>query len=169
MLCAGAAAAHGADRASACAPPRRGRRLLAAPGPRFVVFSSDAEGGVYWCPDCVRVLPAIKRTMQVRAAAWGCVLVAGSRLPMHQLWRPPCSQEKGASLLEVLVGPRAVWKDPGHPLRKHPGFQVGGVPTLVAYGPGGPGARLGAELEGPGASPGEVVALVARFVGDNPA
>jgi hypothetical protein len=54
----------------------------------FLADNSPATG-VSWCPDCVRCGPAVKRV---------------------------CA-EQGASLLEVLVGQREVWKDPQHPLR----------------------------------------------------
>jgi hypothetical protein len=56
-----------------------------------VVFLADNSPttGVSWCPDCVRCGPAVKRV---------------------------CA-EQAASLLEVLVGQRQVWKDPQHPLR----------------------------------------------------
>lgn len=81
----------------------RARRLQALPAPRYVVFTSDPVNGVYWCPDCVRALPAIKRTMQ----------------------------EKGCSLLEVLVGERAVWKDAAHPLRCGAAFGLGPERRLV--------------------------------------
>lgn len=66
-------------------------RLLELPPPHYVVFLADADPatGISWCPDCVRCGPAVKAVMA----------------------------DKQASLLEVLVGPRAVWKDPQHPLR----------------------------------------------------
>lgn len=66
-------------------------RLLQLPGPHYVLFMADPDPstGVSWCPDCVRCGPAVKNVMA----------------------------DKKASLLEVLVGQRAVWKDPEHPLR----------------------------------------------------
>lgn len=66
-------------------------RLLQLPGPHYVLFMADPDPatGVSWCPDCVRCGPAVKGVMA----------------------------EKKASLLEVLVGQRPVWKDPQHPLR----------------------------------------------------
>ena len=48
------------------------------------------------------------------------------------------------------VGPRAIWKDPGHPLRRNPALQLTGIPTLMRWHAGGGGscvARLGSELE----------------------
>lgn len=66
-------------------------RLLDLPGPHYVLFMADPDPatGVSWCPDCVRCGPAVKEVMA----------------------------DKKAALLEVLVGPRQVWKDPQHPLR----------------------------------------------------
>lgn len=66
-------------------------RLLELPGPHYVLFMADPDPatGVSWCPDCVRCGPAVKNVMA----------------------------DKKASLLEVLVGQRPVWKDPQHPLR----------------------------------------------------
>lgn len=66
-------------------------RLLELPGPHYVLFTADPDPttGVSWCPDCVRCSPAVKNVMA----------------------------DKKASLLEVLVGQRPVWKDPQHPLR----------------------------------------------------
>lgn len=56
-----------------------------------MLFTADPDPttGVSWCPDCVRCSPAVKNVMA----------------------------DKKASLLEVLVGQRPVWKDPQHPLR----------------------------------------------------
>lgn len=67
------------------------KRLQQLPGPHYVLFTADPDPttGVSWCPDCVRCSPAVKGVMA----------------------------EKKASLLEVLVGQRPVWKDPQHPLR----------------------------------------------------
>jgi hypothetical protein len=67
------------------------KKLQQLPGPHYVLFTADPDPatGVSWCPDCVRCSPAVKRVMA----------------------------EKKASLLEVLVGQRPVWKDPQHPLR----------------------------------------------------
>lgn len=74
-----------------CISTLRPCRLLALPGPHYVLFLADDDPatGVSWCPDCVRCGPAVKRV---------------------------CA-DKNASLLEVLVGQRPVWKDPEHPLR----------------------------------------------------
>ena len=71
--------------------PPHTRRLLQLPAPQFVLFVADDDPatGVSWCPDCVRSGPAVKGVMA----------------------------DKGLSLLEVLVGQRAEWKDPQHPLR----------------------------------------------------
>ncbi|KAF8064576.1 thioredoxin-like protein Clot [Scenedesmus sp. PABB004] len=115
-------------------------RLLAQAGPHYVLFVADPDPatGVSWCPDCVRCGPAAKRV----------------------------AADRGAALLEVLVGPRAVWKDPRHPLRGDP-LRLGGVPDLMRWGPQGAGARMGTALE-KAASPAEAVAAVAKFMIDNP-
>jgi hypothetical protein len=67
------------------------QQLTAMPGPHFVLFAADNDPatGVSWCPDCVRCVPAVHRVMA----------------------------DKQVALLEVLVGPRAVWRDPQHALR----------------------------------------------------
>jgi hypothetical protein len=68
-----------------------------------VVFLADNSPatGVSWCPDCVRCGPAVKRV---------------------------CA-EQGASLLEVMVGERQVWRDPQHPLR----CARASFPHILAY------------------------------------
>lgn len=114
-------------------------KLLQLPGPHYVVFLADNSPatGVSWCPDCVRCGPAVKRV---------------------------CA-DQGASLLEVLVGQREVWKDPQHPLRNDPAIKLGGVPDLMRWGAEGPTAKLGVALEKAG-SPAEAVAVVAKFLLD---
>ena len=47
----------------------------------------------------------------------------------------------------IQVGPRAVWKDPQHAFKTDEKIQVTGIPTLVQWTSGGPGARLTSELE----------------------
>jgi hypothetical protein len=101
------------------------------------VADPDPATGVSWCPDCVRSVPAVRRTLA----------------------------ERGASLLEVLVGARAVWKDTAHPLRHDPAIKLGGVPELLRWTAAGPGARLGAALE-KAASPVEAVAVVDKFAAE---
>ncbi|KAF6252451.1 hypothetical protein COO60DRAFT_522374 [Scenedesmus sp. NREL 46B-D3] len=115
------------------------KKLLQLPAPHYVVFLADnsPETGVSWCPDCVRCGPAVKRV---------------------------CA-EQGASLLEVLVGQRAAWKDPQHPLRQDAAIQLSGVPDLMCWGADGPTAKLGGALE-KAASPGEAVGVVAKFLLD---
>jgi hypothetical protein len=65
--------------------------------------------------------------------------------------------------LEVFVGPRAVWKDPGHSLRASP-WSVRGVPTLVALSATGQEERRVCDQLEEAASPAEVVALTASFM-----
>lgn len=70
----------------------RAHRLAALPAPRYIVFTADPDPatGLPWCPDCVRAVPAVRRTMEAQ----------------------------GASLLEVGVGQRADWKgNAEHPCR----------------------------------------------------
>lgn len=117
------------------------QKLERLPAPRYIVFTADPDPatGLAWCPDCVRALPAVRRTME----------------------------DRGASLLEVGVGQRADWKgNASHPCRVDPRFLVGGVPTLVHWkGAGEAGEKLGSELEA-ASSPQEAVALVAKFIID---
>lgn len=57
-----------------------------------MLFTADPDPatGVSWCPDCVRSVPAVRRTME----------------------------SEGAALLEVGVGQRADWKgNAAHPCR----------------------------------------------------
>ena len=58
-----------------------------------------------WCGDCVRGVPPTRAAV---AAA-------------------------GAPLLEIDVGDAQRWRDPNHPLRTHPSFQLQGIPTLIEY------------------------------------
>lgn len=50
-------------------------------------------------------------------------------------------------MVEVQVGPKAVWKDPAHPFRVDGRLKLSGIPTLFKYEGGSFGARLGTELE----------------------
>lgn len=71
---------------------KKTHRLEQLPAPRYVLFTADPDPatGVSWCPDCVRSVPAVRRTME----------------------------SEGAALLEVGVGQRADWKgNAAHPCR----------------------------------------------------
>lgn len=76
-------------------------RLEALPAPRYVLFTADDDPttGTSWCPDCVRAVPAVRRTLA----------------------------ECGASLLEVGVGQRGDWKgNAAHPCRRAARAGAGG-------------------------------------------
>ena len=79
---------------------------------------SAGTAGQPWCPDVRRTLPVARR------------LIA----------------ETGGTLLEVCVGPRAVWKDLDHPFRHDPELQLGGIPTVIRWTASGPAERVGARL-----------------------
>ena len=53
-------------------------------------------------------------------------------------------RETGGMLLEVCVGSRPVWKDPGHPFRHNSELQLSGIPTVIRWTAAGPAERLGA-------------------------
>eukprot|EP00331_Platyophrya_macrostoma_P029215 CAMPEP_0176437498 /NCGR_PEP_ID=MMETSP0127-20121128/18665_1 /TAXON_ID=938130 /ORGANISM="Platyophrya macrostoma, Strain WH" /LENGTH=83 /DNA_ID=CAMNT_0017821151 /DNA_START=39 /DNA_END=286 /DNA_ORIENTATION=+ len=62
-----------------------------------VIFKgTTGADGVNWCGDCVEADPHINK-----------VLV-------------PLCKEKDVPIYYVEVGDRPTWKDPNHPLRKHP-------------------------------------------------
>ena len=66
----------------------------------------------------------------------------------------------------LQVGPRPVWKDKQHPLRQHSALRLTGIPTVVRWhseNGGGPGARLGPELEA-AATEAEADGLIAQFL-----
>ena len=52
-------------------------------------------------------------------------------------------QRTGGTLLEVMVGQKAVWKSADHPFRHHPQLRLTGIPTLIHWVAAGLGARLG--------------------------
>lgn len=64
------------------------------------------------------------------------------------------------------MGPRPTWKDPQHPLRHHPALQLKGIPTMMRWQNGSPGARLGSTLEA-AATPEEADRLIKDFVSSN--
>lgn len=129
-----------------------------------------------WCPDCARCLAAAcARVAEVR----GTLLEVQVRLQTLMLTLKPYTCAERAIFLRgwhseqvcaghacEQVGPRPVWKDPGHPLRHHPALRLTGIPTLVRWhaGDGGsPGARLGSELEA-ATSEAAADALIQEFV-----
>lgn len=87
--------------------------------------------------------------------------VQSKRLPGAQL-QAASHREAGALRLRQ-VGPRPVWKDAQHPLRHHPALQLKGIPTLVRWRDGAPGARLDSELEA-ASTPDEADRLIRDFV-----
>ena len=109
--------------------------LRAAPAPRFVLFLGiDPSTKTLWCPDVRRCAPAVRKA---------------------------CEK---ASLLEVDVGGRDVWrgKTP-HPFRAAP-LSLTGIPTLLAVdGEGKEIGRVGSELEATGSEE-EAAAVAGAFV-----
>ena len=55
-------------------------------------------------------------------------------------------QDTGGTLLEVCVGSRPVWKDPGHPFRHDPELHLSGIPTVIQWTAAGPAERIGTSL-----------------------
>ncbi len=53
-------------------------------------------------------------------------------------------RETSGTLLEVCVGSRPVWKDPGHPFRHDPELHLSGIPTVIRWTEAGPAERVGA-------------------------
>merc|ERR1711916_236725 len=78
------------------------------------IGSEDPGTGESWCSDCVISDPIIRGNVP-----------------------------QGATLVECPVGDRAVYKNnPDHPYRTHPEIALTAIPTLIAWGQDGPGARL---------------------------
>lgn len=51
-------------------------------------------------------------------------------------------QGRDAVLLRAYVGDKPTWRDPAHPWRVDPRFQLKGVPTLIRWEKGAAAARL---------------------------
>jgi hypothetical protein len=51
-------------------------------------------------------------------------------------------QGRDAVLLRAYVGDKPTWRDPAHPWRVDPRFQLKGVPTLIQWEKGAAAARL---------------------------
>ena len=80
------------------------------------IGSENPGTGESWCSDCVIADPIIR---------------AGVR------------EVAGATLIECPVGDREVYKNNAeHPYRVHADIALTAIPTLVAWTPDGPGARL---------------------------
>eukprot|EP00884_Botryococcus_braunii_P014154 jgi/Botrbrau1/2273/Bobra.101_2s0096.1 len=111
--------------------------LATLPKPHVVFFTADVDpsSGQAWCPDCARSEEVIRQGVLAT----------------------------GGSILEVQVGPRAVWKDPSHPFRQDPSLKLTGIPTVMLWSDGGPAAILGPELEN-AASAEEARSLMAAFL-----
>lgn len=56
-------------------------------------------------------------------------------------------QDLGGTLLEVEVGEKAAWKDPGHVFRQAAGLELTCIPTLMRWSGHTCTSRLDAELE----------------------
>ncbi|KAJ3344301.1 hypothetical protein HDU93_000091 [Gonapodya sp. JEL0774] len=125
--------------------PSATARLMAYPAPHYILFTASPDptrpDGLEWCPDVRRAAPAVRK------------LVA----------------QRGGTLLEVMVGQKAEWKDSRHPLRQSGwGVEINGVPTLVRWRSSRPGQErwgrsIGKQLEGLG-SDAEAERLVAAFM-----
>jgi hypothetical protein len=51
-------------------------------------------------------------------------------------------QGRDTVLLRAYVGDKPTWRDPAHPWRVDPRFQLKGVPTLIQWEKGAAAARL---------------------------
>ena len=69
----------------------------------------------------------------------------------------------GEDSCSMQVGPRLVWKDQEHPLRRDASLSLTGIPTLVRWGADGPEERIGTQLERAG-SVQEADQIVAQFL-----
>ncbi len=71
-------------------------------------FAAKVESdGTSWCPDCVEAKPILDSKI-----------------------RPACV-ENGVAFSQIDVGARDSWKNPEHPLRRHPLFKVERIPSLI--------------------------------------
>lgn len=71
-------------------------------------------------------------------------------------------QAVGGTLLEVEVGEKTAWKDPGHVFRRAPELQLTCIPTLMRWSDHAWTSRLDKELESVKAAD-EVESLVTSF------
>ncbi|KAL0027782.1 hypothetical protein WJX77_004987 [Trebouxia sp. C0004] len=74
--------------------------------------------------------------------------------------------QANGTLLEVEVGPTAIWKDAQHPLRKDEEVQLTGIPTLIHWTPSGPGKRHGTKLQ-KASSPADAEALAKQVISES--
>jgi hypothetical protein len=65
--------------------------------------------------------------------------------------------------MEVEVGPREVWKDPGHSLRLSSALRLASIPTVMRWQDGTWTERLSSELES-AATETDVRGLLERFL-----
>ncbi|XP_074321604.1 thioredoxin-like protein Clot [Silene latifolia] len=84
----------------------------------LILFLADIDPStsLSWCPDCVRAEPIIYRHLE--------------------------ESNDDVALLRAYVGDKPTWRNPQHPWRIDPRFEVKGVPTLVRWGSNGVEARL---------------------------
>uniref|UniRef100_A0A7C9CNY6 Thioredoxin-like protein Clot n=2 Tax=Opuntia streptacantha TaxID=393608 RepID=A0A7C9CNY6_OPUST len=84
----------------------------------LILFLADKDPStsLSWCPDCVRAEPVIYKKVE----------------------------ESGldVALLKAYVGDRPTWRNPQHPWRLDPRFQLKGVPTLMRWENGAGASRL---------------------------
>ncbi|VFQ75896.1 unnamed protein product [Cuscuta campestris] len=75
----------------------------------FILFLADVDPAtkLSWCPDCVRAEPVIYKKLEEFSG--------------------------DVALLRAYVGDRPTWRNPQHPWRVDPKFQLKGVPTLILW------------------------------------
>ncbi|CAN6201676.1 unnamed protein product [Urochloa humidicola] len=104
-------------------------RLFASPeaaadgNVKLLLFLADREPGssLTWCPDCNVAEPVIYERLE------------------------EAMRGRDAVLLRAYVGDKPTWRDPAHPWRVDPRFELKGVPTLIRWEGGAAAARLGDE------------------------
>ncbi|XP_019186981.1 PREDICTED: thioredoxin-like protein Clot [Ipomoea nil] len=84
----------------------------------LILFLADIEPStsLSWCPDCVRAEPVIYKKLE--------------------------ASSDDVALLKAYVGDRPTWRNPQHPWRVDPNFNLKGVPTLIRWEDGAVKGRL---------------------------
>ncbi|KAI9140374.1 hypothetical protein BKA69DRAFT_1012695, partial [Paraphysoderma sedebokerense] len=94
--------------------------MASTPGRVFVLFfgNENPETHQSWCPDCVIADPKIRKALLQ-------------------------AQDKDSlTLIECLVGERAVWRSPDNYYRTHPLIKLSAIPTLCKWSKAGPQGKL---------------------------
>ncbi|XP_061356837.1 thioredoxin-like protein Clot [Gastrolobium bilobum] len=75
----------------------------------LILFLADKDPAtsLSWCPDCVRAEPVIYKKLE--------------------------ASPDDIALLRAYVGDRPTWRNPQHPWRVEPRFNLTGVPTLIRW------------------------------------